>query len=460
MEEAKPIANINVGKLAEFRKKIFVETLGEFNYSSIYSCFKKMFSDSDYEYIILKVRKTWSLYCALKPIFDDDEYFDFDKKFIINDRAVDVFADKIKDSIRRGKKVLLVDDCTNTGSTLSLTLSELSTRYDIGFDKFVLHSFFVNSDIYFDGDGESDKNCCFDVKKREFRFYPKELNDENKPFIINESNARVSVKLYEPKLINFEIVSEVRRTSNMMLKSIHEGVSPYVSYLPCFFLEKNTENADLFEAVIEQAQKYGFNLIDSIEHDFLYKKNMKQEFYVIPISDNIEDFRKYIKICTADGADYLYIAPYVFLPDDLEVEKLALIYNALFGDVFPISGDPAQMHRRLKHFLSILVFKEFCKDKLKYRINDISNNKFSTLMAEIFGEFEGSIKIDSPYVRLANESELSEAETAIENILGHDEKYVFDLYDPPDKDDKESIRTEIEASLEEAYNLYKNRVGK
>jgi hypothetical protein len=460
MVEAKTGDLMGTSKLAEFRKRILTETLGVYDYTSFYSCFKKLFSDTRYGYVILKVRKTWSLYSAMKPIFSEDPDFSFNEAYIINDRVVDVFIDRIKDSIESGKKILLIDDCTNTGSTLSRTLTELGEYYNISFDDIVLHSFFVNSDIYSDGEGDGDKNCYFDVKNGEFRFYLKDLKKENKPFVKNNENARHSVKLYDPKLINFDIVSEVRRTSNMMLKAIHEGVSPYVSYLPCFFLDKNSENSELFEKVMNAAVNYELDLINNTPHDFVYVKDIKQKYYIIPTAENVKEFRKYIKISTADGAGYLYIAPYVFLPDDLKVEKLKLIYEALMGEAFPLSNNPDLQHRRLKHFLCILVFKEFCEHQLEYRIEDISACRFSILMAEIFGEFDISGKSESPYVKLVNASSLEKAERMIERILSIEDKYEYSLLPPPDDETKGNVKALTASKLKEAYDFYKKFVGK
>lgn len=456
-------------KLLKFREEAFTNnfSLGRYLTDKICEGFRQIFLTEKYEYIILKIRKTWSIYCALKPLFDRNE--NFNEMRIINDRLIDVYRNEIKESLRRGKKVLLVDDCTITGSTLSKTLRELKHKYGIDYEKIDLFSFFVNYDLRksrISGD-MNEKICYFDSTKEnpDFVFY--EMNDAE----VYIKDKPISVNLFNPDHIQYRIVTDVKFISNMMLKAIHESVSPYVSYLPCQILQKHEGNSDFITKIIDESAKHWLNVDGKIPHDFFFRKNSNRSLNIIPLVSQIDGYRKYIRIITTTDNDYLYIAPYVYLPDKITFKELHEIYDELIGGYFPISNTERTEeepriaefeHRRLKHFLSVLLFKEFIIKILdiEYNCFDLAACGFYPIMTEIFGECCAWKNPNCAYIKMVNNSFLSTAEQTFARI--HCEKAISPVFDYETFTDEsgDEVSKKVNDLINDAYKNYIMRVGK
>jgi hypothetical protein len=389
-----------------------------------------------------------------------------------------MFENQIRESIDSGKNVLLVDDCTNTGATVFSTIIELSENYRIPYDRISFFSFYVNNDLLgYDNSGKN-RHCYFNNTTNKFCFRQNTV----------PSSTFHAVELFNADHIEYTVITDTRLISNQLLKAIHESVAPYVSYMPCFFLERNCQNATLFDEILDTAKEFDYDLINNVGHDFIYRKDMKERFYIIPIANDNEGFRKYIKICTVsdinnNGSGYLYIAPYVYLKDNsvsidsksvVAVNHLNALYDMLIGNYFGTYDSVTQKkryefkHRRLKHLLSALLFKEFISDFVGHDITDIrelSELGFAVLMTEIFGEFNVFENPESVYAKLINGTSLDDADVAVLKIFGKTERNTEQTNKPPDKNQEdcsiaENLWMKISTELDSSFEHYLDNVGK
>jgi hypothetical protein len=493
---------------AKFRHERFHEILGKHIYASICSRFKALLGSDEFDYVILKVRKTWSVFSALKPNFliregekeihycvdakkDDGQYIlpevevklEAEKlRYILNDRVLDAYINDIKKSLDSGKKILLVDDCTNTGSTVSDTVRELNKKYEIPYEKMKFFSFYINADMCRDyGDNAPDLNCYIENNAIHFL--------KERGLKVGEKKNYTKISLFLPNSINYKAVSDVRYISNSLLKAIHEAVSPYVSYLPCYFMSKNENNAKLYDEIIALTKDYDFDLVHLIGHDKLYRKDMGEKFFIIPVESETPGLTKYIKIATSDKMDHLYVAPYIYLKDQelpvegdntktyksvISAEHLNALYDRLIPqNIFDIKPDEMHVefkHRCLKHLLSALLFKDLFRDITGQEDFDISKlselSEFGVvpLMTELFGTANVLGDPECAYAKLINSSELSAAEKAINEVFGNKETDTVATADENKPTDdmeiiKKHLNNQIQQNLAEAYKIYVSKVG-